>query len=432
MNRLAPATKTIATATEGENMDEPIRVLHFADVHIGMENYGKTDPDSGVSSRVLDFLHRMDDMIRYAGENDVDLVIFAGDAFKTRSPNPTYQRELAHRIRDLSRLAPTVLLVGNHDLPINAVKAATVEIYETLDVPNVWVAQDYEVKRLSTQRGDVVVAAAPYPIRARMMANVSLAGMTIAEQDAELGRTLHQLLEDLGRRADDLADGDRPRVLTGHFTVAGAVWGSERSVMLGRDVPVSIDALADRRWDYVALGHIHKHQNLTRQRADAPPVVYSGSLERIDFGEEGDAKGFCWVELARGQTDWQFIKVDARPMLTLRVDCRESSQPTQDVLDAMKRHRLRDAIVRLIIQLKPETETLLKDAAIVEQLKRAGVFHIAGLRKEVERQDRPRLDVSPEGLTPLELLERYFRSRDIESARREELLERAKDIIEAG
>lgn len=202
--------------------------------------------------------------------------------------------------------------------------------------------------------------------------------------------------------------------------------------MLGRDVPVSLDALADRRWDYVALGHIHKHQNLTRQRDDAPPVVYSGSLERIDFGEEGDVKGFCWVELARGQTDWQFVKVDARPMLTLRVDCRESSQPTQDVLDAMKGYRLRDAIVRLIIQLTPETETLLKDAAIVEQLKRAGVFHIAGLRKEVERQDRPRLDVSPEGLTPLELLERYFRSREIEPARREELLERAKGIIEAG
>lgn len=413
-------------------MTDPIRVLHFADVHIGMENYGKTDPNSGVSSRVVDFLHRMDDMIEFARDGEADLVIFAGDAFKTRSPNPTYQREFAHRIRDLSRIAPTVLLVGNHDLPINAVKAAAIEIYATLDVPNVWVAQDYEVKRIATRRGDVVVAAAPYPIRARIMAEVRTAGMTIAEQDAELQRRLHQLLEDLSQQADDLAGDDMPRVLTGHFTVAGAVWGSERSVMLGRDVQVDLGALADPRWDYVALGHIHKHQNLTRSRDDAPAVVYSGSLERIDFGEEGDTKGFCWVELARGQTDWRFIKVDARPMLTLRVDCRAASHPTQKVLDAMKRHRLRDAVVRLVVQLRPETETLLKDAAIVEQLKRAGVFHIAGIRKEVERQDRSRLDVSPEGLTPLELLDRYFRSRDIEPARREALLERAKDIIEAG
>ena len=413
-------------------MTEPIRVLHFADVHIGIENYGKTDPNSGVSSRVVDFLHRMDDMIEYARDGEVDLVIFAGDAFKTRSPNPTYQREFAHRIRDLSQMAPTVLLVGNHDLPINAVKAAAIEIYATLDVPDVWVAQDYEVKRLATKRGDVVVAAAPYPIRARIMETVRTAAMTIAEQDAELQRVLHQLLDNLGEQADALAPADTPRLLTGHFTVAGAVWGSERSVMLGRDVQVDLGSLADPRWDYVALGHIHKHQNLTRSRDDAPAVVYSGSLERIDFGEEGDTKGFCWVELGRGQTEWRFVKVDARPMLTLRVDCREADSPTQKVLDVMKRYRLRDAIIRLVIQLTPETETLLKDGAVFEQLKRAGVFHIAGIRKEVERRDRSRLDVSPEGLTPLELLARYFTSRGIEAARREELLERAKDIIEMG
>ena len=106
-------------------MTEPIRVLHFADVHIGMENYGKTDPDTGVSSRVFDFLQRMDEMIAYADEHDVDLVIFAGDSFRSRSPNPTHLREFAQRIRMLSQLAPTMLLVGNHDLPVNAAKAST-------------------------------------------------------------------------------------------------------------------------------------------------------------------------------------------------------------------------------------------------------------------------------------------------------------------
>ena len=109
-------------------MSQPIRVLHFADVHIGMENYGVTDPETGVSSRALDFLARMDDMIDYAREGDVDLVIFAGDAFRGRSPNPTYQREFAARIRQLSQLAPTVLLVGNHDTPMNAAKASSIEI----------------------------------------------------------------------------------------------------------------------------------------------------------------------------------------------------------------------------------------------------------------------------------------------------------------
>lgn len=411
-------------------MTEPIRVLHFADVHIGMENYGRTDANSGVSSRVLDFLRRMDDMVEYVREQDVDLVIFAGDAFKTRSPNQTYQREFAHRIRDLSQIAPTVLLVGNHDLPINVLKASTIEIYETLDVPNVWVAQDYDVKRIPTKRGDVVVGSAPYPIRARIMSDINTRGMTVAQQDKELQKILHQLLEDMAQQADELGDDDTPRVLTGHFTVAGAIWGSERSVMLGRDVQVDLSVLADPRWDYVALGHIHKHQNLTRGREGVPSVVYSGSLERIDFGEEGDTKGFCWVNLSRNNTDWDFIEADARPMVTLRVDCKTASNPTQKVLDHMKRHLLMDAVVRLIIQLTPETDHLLKEGAIFDAMKRAGVFHVAGIRKEVERHDRSRLDVSPEGLTPMQLLDSYFKSRDIGGARREELLEKAKDIIE--
>ena len=411
-------------------MSEPIRVLHFADVHIGMENYGKTDPETGVSSRVVDFLARMDDMIDYARDGDVDLVIFAGDAFRSRSPNQTYQREFAGRVRQLSELAPTVLLVGNHDLPLNAAKASTIEIYQTLNVPGVWVAQDYEARRISTKRGDVVVGAAPYPIRARLLADTPVRGLTIAEQDAELERKLHEELEALSAGADELADDGTPRLLTGHFSVAGAVWGSERSVMLGRDVIVDLAAVADPRWDYVALGHIHRHQNLTEQDAAAPPVVYSGSLERIDFGEEKDSKGFCWVELARGDTTWTFVQAPTRKMLTLTADCRAIENPTGEVLEAMKRQDLQDAVVRLVIKLTPESETLLKDGVIVNELKRAGVFHIAGIRREVDRRARSRLGVSPEGLTALELLERYFESRDVEAGRREELLRVAREIVE--
>lgn len=411
-------------------MTDPIRILHFADVHIGMENYGKTDPNTGVSSRVVDFVHRLDDVVDYAREHDVDLVIFAGDAFKTRSPNQTFQREFAHRIRDLSKLAPVVLLVGNHDLPISALKASTVEIYETLDVPNVWVAQDFDVRKIETKRGDIVVGSAPYPIRARMMQDVNTRGMTVAEQDTELKKILHHVLGDLAQQADELAGDDTPRLLTGHFTVAGAMWGSERSVMLGRDVQVDLSAIADPRWDYIALGHIHKHQNLTRDRDDLPPVIYSGSIERIDFGEEGDIKGFCWVNLQRNQTEWEFIEVEARTMVTLRVDCRKIPDPTQKVLDHIKKHLLVDAVVRLIIQLSPESENLLREGAIFEALKRAGTFHVAGIRKEVERGNRARLDVSPEGLTPMQLLEQYLISKEVSPARRDELLEKAKDIIE--
>ena len=411
-------------------MSQPIRVLHFADAHIGMENYGKTDPETGVSSRALDFLARMDDMIDFARAGDVDLTIFAGDAFRSRSPNPTYQREFAVRIRLLSQLAPVVLLVGNHDAPMNAAKASAIEIFQTLDVPGIWVAGDYDIRRLETKRGAVIVGAAPYPMRARLLAGADTRGMTIAEQDDALERALQGQLRSLSCKADDLAAADTPRLLAGHFSVAGAVWGSERSVMLGRDVVAKLAPLADPVWDYVALGHIHRHQNLTADREDAPPVVYSGSLERIDFGEEGDVKGFCWVELARGRTTWAFVELPARKMLTLKADCRAIENPTGQVLAEMKRHDLDGAVVRLAIKLTPESETLLNDGVIVNELKRAGVFHIAGISKDVDRRARARLGVSPEGMTPMQLLARYFESRDVDASRREELLRLAREIVE--
>jgi exonuclease SbcD len=412
-------------------MPDPLRVLHFADVHIGMENYGRTDPETGLSSRVVDFLRRLDELVDYAREHEADLIIFAGDAFKTRTPEPTYQREFAFRIRDLTEIAPVVLLVGNHDLPPIARKASSIEIYDTLAVPNVWVAYDYAVKRISTRRGDVIVGAAPYPIRARLMQELRAgANVTIKELDELLERHLADILHRLADEADALAGADDvPRLLTAHFTVRGAVLGSERSVMLGRDVQVSPGVLADPRWDYVALGHVHKHQNLTEGRAGAPPLVYSGSLERIDFGEESDPKGFCWLHLARYRTRWQFVPVQARPMLTLRVDCRQDKTPTATVLALLKKVALEGAIVRLFIQLTPETEPALNDARLREALIEAGVFHIATIKRDVERPERARLGAAPEGLTAADLLERYFISRSMEPERRARLLAAAQELM---
>ncbi len=410
-------------------MTEPIRVLHFADTHIGMENYGKTDPQTGLSSRVVDFLHRMDDMCEYAREHDVDLVIFAGDAFKTRSPNPTYQREFAHRIRDLSHLAPVVMLIGNHDLPPTMLKASSIEIYDTLDVPNVWVAGEYDVRVVETKRGPVAVGTAPYPIRSRLLEDENVAGMTIAQTDALLQETLTQVIDDLSAQADTY---DMPRLLTGHFTVNGAAVGSERNIMLGRDVAVLLSSVADPRWDYVALGHVHKHQNLTRGQKGVPPVVYSGSIERIDFGEEGDPKGFCWMELSRGDTNWEFVPLDARPFVTLRADLRDSANPTEKVLKQIAKHDLNGAVVRLLLDLSPESEPRLNENTLREELKRAGVYQIAVIRKDVEQAVRAKLGASPEGLTNVELLERYLMSKEIPEARREELMAAAQAIFDGG
>lgn len=407
-------------------MTEKIRLLHFADLHIGMENYGRLDPQTGISGRVLDFVRQFNQLVAHGREHDVDLVIFAGDAFKTRTPNPTHQREFARRVKQLADAGvPVVLLVGNHDLPAMAQKASSVDIFHTLAVPNVIVGRREQVHRIQTKRGPVQVATIPYPVRSRLLDRAEHRGLSMEQLDQALRESVTNLVEALKEQIDP----DVPAVLTGHFSVSGAVWGSERTVMLGRDVVVPKSALADPVFDYVALGHVHKHQNLTRDEPGAPPVVYAGSLERIDFGEEHQTKGFCWVELARGETTWEFVPASARPFVTIRADVRQDEDPTRTVLDAISGQAIDGAVVRLIVRTTPDAEARLDDKPIEAAL--AAAHYVAAFVKETERPERIRLGGdAPESLTPSELLERYLASKSVSAQRTQTLLQYAQPFFE--
>jgi len=403
-------------------MAEPIRLLHFADVHIGMENYGRLDPSTGTSTRVRDFLDRLDEVIEHALDHGADLAIFAGDAFKSRDPEPTQQREFAQRIKRLADAMPTLLLVGNHDMPGMAARASSVDIFEALAVPGVMVGHKPGGQIVETRRGPVYVAWMPYPMRNRLLAREEHHGESIEQLEEALRRIVSQILTGL---AEEAAAQDMPRVLAGHFSVAEAKLGSERTVMLGRDVAVQLSVLADPVWDYVALGHIHRHQNLLP--GDGPPVVYSGSLERIDFGEEGEAKGFCWVELKRGGTQWRFVEVAARPFRTVRVDVRSAEDPTQHILEALAREDTQGAVVRLIARMRAGQQVLLREKEILTAL--AGAASVT-ISHDVETEARARLgDIAPETLTPLQLVERYFRARGEPDMRIQALLGKAEEFV---
>jgi exonuclease SbcD len=404
-------------------MTEPIRVLHFADVHVGMENYGRLDPQTGTSSRVRDFLDRMDEMIDYALEKDVDLVVFAGDAFKHRDPEPTQQREFAQRIKRLADAAPTLLVVGNHDMPGMAVKANSLDIFRALDVPGVIVGWKDDGQVVQTKRGPVYLAWMPYPMRQRLMSWKRFEGSSLEELNLGLREAVGDRLRSL---ASEAAGQDMPRLLAGHFTVDAAEYGSERSVMLGRDMPILLSALAEEAWDYVALGHIHMHQSLNGDRY--PPAVYSGSLERIDFGEEGQPKGFCWIELARGETRWSFVPVAARPFLTIRVDARHADDPTRAVVEAIGKAEVEEAVVRVQVKITLEQSASLRERDLEKSLESAASF---SLSREFEDEARARLgDLSPEALTPTELLEMYFKNRNVEPERINVLVEKARALLE--
>lgn len=403
---------------------DAIRLLHFADIHIGMENYGAIDPQTGVNQRVIDFVARLAEVIDAAIGREADLVIFAGDAFKTRDPNPTYQRAFARQMMRLSRAGiPTVLLVGNHDMPVMEKRASSLDIYRTLEVPGVIVGSKEELLRIETKRGSVQIATAPWPQRSRLLQDRDLRAQNVDDLDRELAR----LVEEEIKRLATLVDPSMPAVLTGHFSVAGAVFGSERNVMVGRDAVISKAALDDPAWDYVALGHIHKHQDINS--GGYPAMVYPGSLERIDFGEENQPKGVCWVELRRGATTWEFQPVAVRDFVTISADATgDGDTPTEAVLRAIERRHIADAIVRVRVKLLQEQEPRLRLRDIERAL--AEARYIAGIARDIQRDVRARIGLEgAESLTPAQLLDLYLKSKNTPVERADEVAALARSVF---
>jgi exonuclease SbcD len=406
-----------------------INLLHFADTHLGMENYGSMNTTTGLSTRVHDFAKRLDEMLDYARQHYPDLAIFAGDAFKNRQPNPTLQREFADRVRELSKLCPVVLLVGNHDLPSNTERASSIEIYETLDVPKVTVGREYVVHDIETVKGIVQVGTAPYPTRSQLLQEKETLGLNMQGVEALF---LRKLLGKLQGMAELVKESPRPRILAGHFSVAEATTGSERGLMLGKDFAVPLSELAIPAWDYVALGHIHKHQNLTHQRKNAPPVVYSGSIECIDFGEAREQKGFVWAQVERGSSLWQFIPVNHRRFLTLEIDIQGlAGDIMSEILEDIDTRGadLPDAVVKIILNADEDQDGLIRDRDIIAHLMKYKVSHVAGIERQINRTLRSRLGKNPESLDNLQLLEQYFIAKGTPAEYRERLLEMGQSLM---
>ncbi len=201
--------------------------------------------------------------------------------------------------------------------------------------------------------------------------------------------------------------------------------------MIGRDVSLPRSALGNPAFRYVALGHIHKHQSLNR--GAQPPVIYSGSIERIDFGEEFEHKGFVVAEIGPAETTWEFktgYRREARPFVTIRVDVREETAPTEAVLAAVQaKGDLSQAVVRVIVKLKQEQEALLNERTIMHALEESA-YYVAVLQHEAVRTERQRLGgVSVEALTPTQLLDRYLQVKEVPAERAARLLQVGETVI---
>lgn len=405
-----------------------ITFFHTADIHFGVENYGKIDPDTGIHSRLLDFKKSLDTCIDQAIAENIDFFLFSGDAYKTAHPTPTQQKLLMHSLFRLQQAGiPIIIIVGNHDHPLSFGKAHALDVFAHLPLAGLHVFSKPEILRIITKNGPVQIVGIPWPTRHNVVVHDQHRYKSATEITTYISQRLGEIITSLAGELDP----NEPAVLAGHLTVSNGIFsGSEKCAIYGTDPFLMPSQLAIEPFDYVALGHLHRYQNLNPN--GHPAVVYSGSIDRVDFGERKEAKGFCKVQIAveNGQKSCshEFVPLKTRPFVQIEVTIDPAHDQTEQVKEAIVQHEITDAIVKIIYKLPPGKKDCV-DLNVISRMcaPAMAIASISAVHQPLAKEHRPALKISMDLDT---LLTRYFEHRGISTELNDELRKKAHEIVQ--
>ncbi|MGB5974510.1 MAG: exonuclease subunit SbcD [Nodosilinea sp.] len=382
-----------------------ISLLHLSDIHMGSGfAHGRLNPDTGLNTRLEDFIAALTRCIDRALAESVDLVLFGGDAFPDATPPPLVQQALASQFCRLSGAGiPAVLLVGNHDQHAQGLGGASLSIYRTLGVPDVMVGDRLETHLIATVSGQVQVVTLPWLTKSTLLTRPETEGLSMTQVNELLLERLRVALEGEIRRLDPAI----PAILLAHAMVDTASYGAERFLAAGRGFTIPMAMLARPCFDYVALGHVHRYQVLCEQ----PLMIYPGSIERVDFSEEAEAKGYLLVQIEKGQAQAEFCPLPVRPFKTIAADLTQADNPQALLEQTIAKTEIADAVVRCLYTLRADQVEQIDQTALEAALASA---HTYSLQPELKAHSRSRLPElgTDSTLDPITALEAYLVNRD--------------------
>lgn len=280
-------------------MPSDLRILHLADSHIGADlpkRRGGVRPRRG-----NDFVESYQRVLKQAARLDVDLVIHAGDLFDEPRPGDGALAAAAGPVWELAGSGvPVVIVPGNHE-------RCAIPPSLLLSHPNIHILHEPRTVRL-----------------ARRGLSVAVAGFPCIRRDAA-----RRFAEQLRETRWPAASAD-VNILAVHQAFVGARCGPGNFLFRAGDDVVSTEAVP-REFQYVAAGHVHRYQMLAPSAADGPPIVYSGSPDRITFAEMGEPKGSVLVEFSGRGVKPRFLEHDVRAMVLLAIDL--TGLTSQAILD---------------------------------------------------------------------------------------------------
>lgn len=264
-----------------------MKLLHTSDWHVGKTLRGR--------SRAEEHEAVLAEMAVVAAEEQVDLVVVAGDLFDTAAPTPESERIVYRALLDLAATGATVVLVaGNHD---NERRLAAVvpllSLGRIVARPTFAPAGEGGVVEVKTAAGELCrVALLPFLSQRYVVRAEELMAGHADEHALRYAERVRRIVGSLtaGFTADTV------NLVVAHLMVeGGSAGGGERAAHTVMDYWVSSAAFPASA-HYVALGHLHRTQRI----AGPSPIWYSGSPLQLDFGETDDQKCVVVVEAEVG------------------------------------------------------------------------------------------------------------------------------------
>ncbi|HEN3616839.1 TPA: exonuclease subunit SbcD [Yersinia enterocolitica] len=268
-----------------------MRIIHTSDWHLGQNFFTK--------SRAAEHQEFLRWLIEQIKENQVDALIVAGDIFDTGSP-PSYARELYNRfvVELQSTNCQLVVLGGNHDSVSTLNESRGLLFYlNTTVIPCASSNLEQQVIILKDHQNHpaALLCAIPF-LRPRDLVT-SQAGESGGQKQRALQEAIAAHYQALYQRAVELRAElglPLPIIATGHLTTVGVTTSdSVRDIYIG-----TLDAFPAHAFppaDYIALGHIHRAQ----QVAKTEHIRYSGSPIALSFDELSKEKSVYLVEFAQ-------------------------------------------------------------------------------------------------------------------------------------
>lgn len=361
-----------------------MRILHTSDWHIGKRLVGR--------ERLREQEEVFDEIVRICDEQEVGLVLIAGDVFDTYTPSAEAEDLFFRTVKRLAGQHRAVLMIsGNHDDGVRL--SASAPVCEELGIyvvgnsrAPITPKQRGAVYPVSSGKGYVVfegaqgekiyVATLPYPNEARFKEEKS------ALPFPELMRKWFD--ECMSGNTEGL-----PSVLLSHLFIAGGVVSdSEREIDLGGARAVPRELLP--KCDYVALGHLHKKQKM------GEGVYYSGSPLQYSFDERPEKSVRVFDLTTSGVNDLREI-----PLTKGRKLVRLEAASVEDALTLLDGYPSAYVEMKLVL-----SQPLLQSQSAAL----AGRENLVSLQTEIRGEGMPVFQ-SRKGLTDEELFDAYYRAR---------------------